>query len=104
MFRGAGVGTPSALSSGVDIHHHPTGETTMTHRITTVRDLENWLDQACGPEYLTSDPAEHPAAVQAIARQLWEDGHDEGYRSGQDWTEFLDEVSVGSYLENYVVE
>lgn len=61
--------------------------------ITTINDLKNIVDGWTGGEYYTENPADHPAAVETIAREISSRAHDAGLRYGQDWSEFLETIS-----------
>ena len=65
----------------------------MTKRITTVTDLVQWVDDWC-QDSQDRDGETHAQVIERTGRQLWNEGHIDGLRSGDDWSEWLGRIDL----------
>jgi hypothetical protein len=74
--------------------------------ITTVNDVIQWLDDCCQDDQ-SRDGESHRDVLQRTGRQLWAEGHIDGLRSRDDWSEWLDAVDfdeVAKFMDGTVAQ
>ena len=72
--------------------------------ITTVNDVIDWLDRCCA-DTQDREGESHEDVIRRAGRQLWDEGHVDGLRSGDDWSEWLDDVdfdAVAAFIDGDV--
>ena len=65
---------------------------------TTVADAINYVDDIAQDDQ-SRDGKSHTDVVRRVGIQLWDEGHIDGLRSGNDWSEWLEKIPLNAITD-----